>query len=106
MSLETTLDSDGATARITLDGDLDASTAPIFFARISEAARARPDRLVLQLDRLRYMSSAGLRGLAFARQKMGDEVEIVVVGATPVVLETLRLTGFDQSVTMTERYPG
>jgi anti-anti-sigma factor len=104
MSLTTTLTTDGSTAVLTLSGDLDASTAPAFFDKVSHAADGRPSRLVLVMDELAYMSSAGLRGLAFARQKMGDDVEIVVAGANESVAQTLRMTGFDQSVVMSERY--
>ncbi|HVQ90080.1 MAG TPA: STAS domain-containing protein [Mycobacteriales bacterium] len=104
MSFSATLTIDGSTALLTLQGELDATTAATFFAQVSEAAAGGPSRLVLIMDELAYMSSAGLRGLVFARQKMGEGVEIVVAGANKSVAQTIRLTGFDQSVVMSERY--
>lgn len=105
MSFTATLTVDGTTALLTLSGDLDASTAPAFFDQVRQAAEGGPSRLVLVMDELAYMSSAGLRGLVFARQKMGEDVEIVVSGANENVARTIQVTGFDQSVVMSERYP-
>jgi anti-anti-sigma factor len=105
-TFEATLTSDGTTALLTLAGELDADSAPSFFDRVHAAAAQEPARLVLDVGRLNYLSSAGLRGLAFARQKMPPDVEIVVVGASGRVLETIRLTGFDRSVVFRDGWPG
>ena len=91
-------------AIIRLHGELDASSAPVFRERIEQAANAELRRLVLVMDELEYMSSAGLRVLVFAKQKMGGGVSIFVVGAQPQVVEPIRQTGFHHSVTMLEDY--
>ncbi len=62
-------------------------------------------RLVLDLRKLDYLSSAGLRQLVYAQQKLSDDVRIVLVGASPRVTQTIQLVGFDQSVTLTDRLP-
>jgi anti-anti-sigma factor len=54
------------------------------------------------MDELTYMSSAGLRCLVFAHQKLPRGVDIVLVGTRPEVAETIKLTGFDRSITMQE----
>jgi anti-anti-sigma factor len=92
-------------AIITMEGDLDAATAPVFQERIAGAAQSEPTLLVLDMAGLRYLSSAGQRQLVVARQKMNDDVRLVLVGASPSVAETIRLVGFDQSVTFTDRLP-
>ena len=51
------------TAQLTLTGDLDASSAAMFRESVELAARSLPRRLVLRIDGLRYMASAGLRAL-------------------------------------------
>jgi anti-anti-sigma factor len=104
MNFSATLTTDGPTALLVLGGELDANTAPAFFERVSQAAEGGSRRLVLVMDKLTYMSSAGLRGLVFARQKMGNDVEIVVSGANRNVAQTIRVAGFDQSIVMSERY--
>lgn len=106
MAFNATLDStsEPGSAIITLSGQLDAAAAPTFRERIEEAAQASPKRLVLRMEGLDYMASAGLRQLVFAKQKMGAGVTIHVVGAQPAVAETIELTGFQHSVVMQPEY--
>jgi anti-anti-sigma factor len=85
-------------AKIMLTGELDASTAPTFKTAIEQAAAANPKRLILEMSGLDYMASAGLRVLIFAKQKMGADADIYVVGTQEMVLDTLEKTGFIDSV--------
>ena len=93
-------------AILELEGDLDSSTAPAFREKVEEAAGTEPAQLVVALTPLDSLSSAGLRVRVFARQKMGDGVALVLVGAGEAVAETIRLTGFDQSVSFSSTLPG
>lgn len=93
-------------ATLRVSGELHARSAGQFdeavAAVVADASAADQPltRLVLLLDELTYLSSAGLRSLVFAHQKLGREVQIVLVGTRPEVAETIRLTGFDRSVVM------
>ncbi len=91
-------------AQITLSGELDASTAPIFQSKIESLAGQDINKLVLLTKELEYMSSAGLRVLIFSKQKMGAEVEIYIVSPQGMVLDTLEKTGFHHSVTIVDEY--
>lgn len=104
MAFESTLEMQDDIGKITLTGELDASVAGDFKTRIEEAAAQNAKKLVLLLEGLEYMSSAGLRALVFAKQKMGAGVTIYVVGAQPSVVEPIRQTGFHHSVIMLENY--
>lgn len=96
---------DGDAAVLTLTGELDASAAPAFRDEVEGLAGSREvQRLVLMLQDLSYMASAGLRALVFAKQKLGAGVELILVGTHPSVAETIQLTGFQYSVTMVESY--
>ncbi|MFC0544861.1 STAS domain-containing protein [Kutzneria chonburiensis] len=95
----------GGVTLITLTGELDALTAWVFREEVERAAEAELDQLVLDMTELSYLSSAGLRGLVFARQKMADGVQIVLVGANDAVEQTIRLVGFHQSVVFSDRLP-
>lgn len=91
-------------AILTLSGELDAAAANEFRSAVEEAAAQNPRRMVLILDDLTFMASAGLRVLVFTKQKMGSDVDLYIVGAHDAVLETIRMTGFHHSVIMLDSY--
>jgi anti-anti-sigma factor len=100
-SLEMT---DKGIAKITLSGDLDGSVAPDFKTQIENAAAQKAKRLVLMMKDLAYMSSAGLRVLVFAKQKMGSAVDIYVVGVQEQVMEPITMTGLRHSLIILDEY--
>lgn len=91
-------------AKITLSGELDASVAPQFKEEVEKASNEGAKRLVLLLEGLEYIASAGIRVLIFAKQKMGSDVDIYVVAPQEQVMETLEMTGLQYSVTVVEEY--
>ncbi|MEM7738807.1 MAG: anti-sigma factor antagonist [Deinococcota bacterium] len=106
MSFQAELRTEPNAAVIVLSGELDANAAPEFRNKIETAASQDISKLVLDIKELSYMASAGLRTLVFARQKMGADVEIIVVGAQEAVRETIEMTGFHHSVDMVDDYQG
>lgn len=94
------IDSETATVTIRLVGDLDSGSAGRLNDLIVEASRGPVTRLVLLMEQLAYLSSAGLRCIVFAHQKLGQGTDIVLVGTRPEVADTIRLTGLDHSVIM------
>lgn len=90
--------------KVTLAGELDATSSVTFRDTISQIAATNPKRLVLMMDGLTYMASAGLRTLVFAKQKLGPAVDIYLVGTQEAVRETLEMTGFHHSVVMLDKY--
>ncbi|MFD7656760.1 anti-sigma factor antagonist [Actinosynnema sp. NPDC059797] len=100
MNFQAKAHTDDGVVTVRLTGDLDSRSAPILNDLITEVTANPVRRLVLLLDELAYLSSAGLRCLVFAHQKLGRGVDIVLVGTRPEVAETIRMTGFDRSVVM------
>ncbi|AFY61253.1 anti-sigma factor antagonist [Synechococcus sp. PCC 6312] len=94
----------GDLGKVTLIGELDGSTAPLFKEKIEEIAKAEIKRLVLLMAELEYMSSAGLRVLIFAKQKMGTSVNIYIVGAQEMVQDTIDQTGLHQSFYLVDTF--
>ncbi len=104
MAFTSTFNMVNGVAQITLSGELDASSAPVFKADIEEAAAAKAKSVALLMKGLDYLASAGVRVLIFAKQKMGAQVNIYIIGAQGQVLETLEMTGLVYSVTLLDKY--
>ena len=101
MAFSATTEVTSGIARITLAGELDASSAPDFKAAIEGIVGQRPRSLVKELE---YMASAGLRVLIFAKQKLGVGTDLFIVGAQPSIVETLQMTGFHHSAVLLDEY--
>jgi anti-anti-sigma factor len=104
MAFDAVLNIENGIAKVTLTGELDASVASVFQEKIHQAASANAQKLVLLVQDLTYMSSAGLRTLVFAKQKMGAQVKIYLIGTQEQVVEPIRQTGFHYSVIMLDSY--
>jgi anti-anti-sigma factor len=105
MTFTATQRRDGGTAVITLTGELDAQTAPEFQAQVTAITEDELDQLVLDMTDLTYLSSAGLRSLVFCRQKLADNVRMVVVRPHESVEQTIRMVGFHHSVAFSDQVP-
>jgi len=104
MTFSATLETNNGIAKISLSGELDRKVAPVFQEQVEKAAAQDVHALVLLMQDLEYMASAGLRVLIFAKQQMGSNVTLYVVGAQEMVVDTIEKTGFDQSVVMLPEY--
>lgn len=104
MTFQSTLEIVNNVAKITLSGELDAAVAPVFRADVEKAAAEKVKAVALLMKDLEYMASAGLRALVFAKQKMGTQVEIYMIGLQEPVMETITMTGFQNSVTFLDEY--
>ncbi len=73
-------------------------------SRFSRAWLEHEDLAELRLDltELTYLSSAGLRSLVVAHQRLGREVGIVLTGVCSDVAESIRLTSFDAAALLEE----
>jgi anti-anti-sigma factor len=96
--------SEGNTARLRLVGEVDGTTAPQMRAEVDKLLSSSPRFLILQMEDLTFMSSAGLRVLIFAKQKQ-PSLDIYVVKPQPPIIDTLRKTGFYDGVYVTETEP-
>ena len=90
--------------KITLTGELDASTASVFKTEIEKAASQQARRVALLMSGLDYMASARVRVLVFAKQKMGANVDIYVVAPQDSIRETLELTGLQNALYILDSY--
>lgn len=76
------------------NGEIDMLTAPVLDSMISSQLSSRPRRLVLDLQEVGFMSSAGIASLMSARcQAMRADVDLCIVCASEPVLRPLAVTG-------------
>lgn len=97
MPIEVKSYSKGDAGCLVLVGELDASAAPQVRIVVEEVLATKPGKLVLFVEELRFMASAGLRILIFAKQKQ-PEVQIYLIKPQATIVETLKKTGFYESV--------
>lgn len=92
-------------AILTLAGDLDSSTAPQLHEEVQKVILQNPTELVMNVEKLDFMASAGLRVIIFAKQKLGPSVRLILVKPQDQMVETLKSTGLLFSVTISDKYP-
>jgi anti-sigma B factor antagonist len=84
----------GPVTTITLDGDLDGSSAPQTQQQIMPLAQPGA-RILMDMAKVPYMSSAGIRMLlATYRQVTANGGKIVLAGLVEEVKDTMQVTGF------------
>lgn len=91
-------------AKINLSGRLDAANAPVFSEEIKKLVGQDFNKIVFFLKDLEYVSSAGLRVLVFAKQKMGASTQVFVVSPQQDVVDVIKMTGFDSFLTIQDSY--
>lgn len=95
---------EGTTGRLTLTGQLDGASAPAVRAKVEELLTHKLDKLVLLLEELSFMASAGLRIIIFAKQRQ-PQLKIYVVRPQEPIIDTLRKTGFYDAVYVQDSDP-
>ncbi|MBP0969701.1 MAG: STAS domain-containing protein [Oscillospiraceae bacterium] len=84
---------------ISLEGELDTVTAPEFEAELREVISGATS-LVLDLEKLEYISSAGLRVLLIAQKAMNQQGEMKVVHVNDSIMDIFEVTGFSEILTI------
>ena len=79
---------------VKLIGDMDASTSPQVQQEILPLARPG-SKILLDMSRVAYMSSAGLRVLLLLyRQATARDGKLILVGLSEDIRDTMSVTGF------------
>ena len=85
-------------ATLMLAGDIDTKTAPDLLSQLTSLELHALKQLRLNLLDVGFVSSAGLRAIIFAKQKMPHESRLYLVGASDQIVETITKTGLSQAV--------
>ena len=78
---------------VRLDGRLDTTTVPELEEKL-KSSLVGVSELKLDLEKLEYISSAGLRILIAARKTMDKPAIMTVIHPCDVVMEVFEITGF------------
>lgn len=86
---------------LSLDGWLDTAAAPTLGAEV-EAIEAA-DEIILDFDKVEYMSSSGLRQVVAAHRKAKElGAKLTVCRVHNEIMSIFALTGLDKKLTVTE----
>ena len=86
-------DKNNETLTLRIEGRLDTGTAPELEKHISGLPEDVTN-LVLDMKKLEYISSAGLRVLLGAQKKMNQIGKMKLIGVCSDVMEVFEMTGF------------
>jgi anti-anti-sigma factor len=96
MNLEAYLSIHNRAAEIRLFGDLDEDSVPLLRSLLHQAGAQQIERVVLKLDGLATICTAGIRCLVSAQQTMSAAIDMVLLGARPPLAQKLRMAGLTQ----------
>ena len=88
----------GSELTIALDGRLDTTTAPELDQVLNESL-GEITSLVFDLEKLVYISSAGLRSLLVSQKAMNKKGSMKIRNANPSVMDVFTVTGFSDILT-------
>ena len=88
-----TKNQEGGKLTIALEGRLDTTTSPQLEAELRTSVNDVTE-LVFDLDKLDYISSAGLRVLLAAQKVMNKQGEMKIRNVKPEIMEIFDVTGF------------
>ena len=89
----------GTALTLALEGRLDTMTSPDLEAELNKSL-AGADSLTLDLSKLDYISSAGLRVLLSAHKLMSARGGLKVTNVNEIVREVFEVTGFADILTI------
>lgn len=89
----------GSTLEIELSGRLDTTTAPQLEAEIKSSVEGITE-LILNIEKLEYVSSAGLRVILSTQKIMNKQGKLVIRNVSPSVMEVFEITGFSDILTI------
>ena len=90
---------EGSSVNIALEGRLDTMTSPQLESTLKDSLDGVTS-LVLDFEKLEYISSAGLRVLLSAQKIMNQQGEMKLVNVNEVINEIFEVTGFSDILTI------
>jgi anti-sigma B factor antagonist len=89
----------GAEMTIMLEGRLDTASAPDLDAVVKNELLG-VDTFILDLKKLQYTSSAGLRVILIAQKTMNKQGKLILKNVSEAVMEVFEMTGLSDLLTI------
>lgn len=83
----------GNSLTLALEGRLDTTTAPQLDAEIKNSLKG-VTQLTIDMEKLVYLSSAGLRVILAAQKKMNRQGKMLIRNVCATIMEVFEVTGF------------
>ena len=90
---------EGDALTVSLEGRLDTTTAPQLEAELKQSLDG-VTALALDMEKLDYLSSAGLRVLLAAQKQMNKQGTMVIRHVNETIMEVFEVTGFIDILTV------
>ena len=90
---------EGTRLTICLEGRLDTVTSPVLESEL-QGSLDSVEELIIDMEKLQYISSAGLRVLLTAQKVMNRQGSMVVKNANENIREIFDVTGFSDILTI------
>ena len=90
---------EGTALTVKLEGRLDTNTAPVFQAEV-EPLLANASSLMLDFEKVDYVSSAGLRVIVAMQKRATVNGSLAFRNVVPDVMDVFKMTGFDKILTI------
>lgn len=84
---------------IAIEGRLDTMTAPAFESEIKSSLDGIT-ALILDFEKLEYVSSAGLRVILAAQKVMNKQGDMKIVNVNEEIMDVFEITGFSDILTI------
>jgi anti-anti-sigma factor len=85
-----------------LQGEVDTKTAPELLEVLTNLKLKEISHLKIELTEVNFMSSAGLRALVFAKQKMIHDSVVSVLNANEEIKDVIIKTGLSSAVSFVD----
>ena len=89
----------GSTLTVALEGRLDTTTAPELEAEMKQSLPGITE-LIMDFEKLDYISSAGLRVLLSAQKVMTKQGSMKIIHVNEMIMEVFEVTGFIDILTV------
>ncbi|MBM6924816.1 STAS domain-containing protein [Pseudoflavonifractor phocaeensis] len=91
---------EGSQVTLSIEGRVDTNTSPQLQSKILEAFRSAKD-VVLDFQKVPYISSAGLRALLIGQKTAASKrASMVLINVSPGVMQVLETVGFADILTI------